>query len=337
MSFIDPTTLGAIGSADPGQTAQQGNITLGTPSVTAPTATGAGGSALDAQSGASIINAFLQQYGLNTPETGAYAQQIATLGLSASDLTARIAADSTDTSSTLGKVVNQIYPEIAAYKAAHPNSAPLSVGDVANQRSQLATLMQQAGLPPGFYDQPEDFKDLIASAGTQATSIATQRINNGFVKVANADPLIRQAFAGYFGPNGDQALAAYFLDPAKSQPLLDQQVAAAQVGGIGAGFGFNIGQGQATQLAQAGVTDAQARSGFSNLNHLSPLFQATISEDNNLTAENQGINAQFNLGAGQNEIDKRLQQRVAAFSGSGGSGGLSVSSGQTGLGSARSR
>jgi hypothetical protein len=65
------------------------------------------------------------------------------------------------------------------------------------------------------------------------------------------------------------------------------------------------------------------------------VFDETISETNDLTAEREGVDAAFDLGGdGVDKINKRLEQRRAALDGG---GGAVVSSGQSGFGSARSR
>lgn len=193
-----------------------------------------------------------------------------------------------------------------------------------NQARQIAI---QAGLPTGFYDNPDDFANLIGNG--LSVNEYQQRVQNGFQAVAQAPQEIRDYFNANFGADGPGALASYFLDKDKSAPLLLQQATAAEIGGLGKGFGFNVDKERALQLAQFNVTQGAAQQAFQQLDTRRGLFQARIGESSNLTAENQGLDSVLGTGSAV-DVKNRLDTRKAAFSGG---GGASVThSGISGLG-----
>lgn len=211
---------------------------------------------------------------------------------------------------------------------------PISPEDVLTYETQARQLMRAAGMPPGFFDSPDDFVSLLV--GDVSISEVADRINEGYIHVANEDPSVRQAFASMFGPDGDGALAAMFLDKDKALPTLLKQVAAAQFGGAGARFGFVIDRDTALKAGGLGMA-GQAQQGFSQLAQLRPLFDETISERTDLRAEKEGLDAVFDLGDGSGAAATRTRQkqRTADF---GGSSGTSISrTGAAGLGAANNR
>lgn len=202
------------------------------------------------------------------------------------------------------------FPGMAALSA---RGEGISEGDYINYESELASTAAAAGLPPGFYDQPDDFTNFIAN-GVSAQEYK-DRINQGFSVVAQAPPEIRSEFGKLFGAQGDSALAAYFLDPSKAMPLLTQQISQAQFAGEGDRFGFGTTAHQSLSAAQLGITDQQAQQGFQALDKNAGLFTNQLGDRDNVTKET-GVNAQFGLEAGaQQQVDQRLKQRLAQFQG----------------------
>lgn len=207
----------------------------------------------------------------------------------------------------------------------------LSEGAIIQFESGARELMRRANLPGGFWDSTDDFVTFLANDWSLA-EIGT-RINDGYAKVAQ-NPEVRSAFQRYFGANGDGALAAWFLDPTKAEPVLMEQVTAATFGGVGQRFGYDIGLASATRAAQAGVGAEAAQQGFEQLGQMRPLFTETITENNDLTAEGAGVGAVFGLDAtSAEEIRRRQQSRQAAFGGGGGA--AFTNQGIAGFGEAR--
>lgn len=184
------------------------------------------------------------------------------------------------------------------------------------QEQQYANIMHAAGLPPGFYDKPEDFATLFTS--NLSPSEVQARVTNGYAAAVNAPPEVKAQFEQFYGPGSDAALAAWFLDPDKAEPVLEQQLATATVAGVGSRFGIQPGFGESAQLAQQGVTAGQAETGFAAIQKESGLFNENLGENQDLQANKQGVEAQFGLSPDAiNEVRRRQDARQASFAGSG--------------------
>jgi hypothetical protein len=209
---------------------------------------------------------------------------------------------------------------------------PISVQNVLDYEKTARSLMKAAGLPPGFYDSPEDFVAL--QVGDISPLQLSERIEMGFERVAMAPPEIRAAYEDMFGvAHGDEYLAAYFLDPEKAQIALEREVNAAEVRGTADKFGIGLADSKAMELAGRGISRELAWTGFSRLSALEPVFQESFGETDDLSAEEEGIAAQFeNDAASARAIDRRTNRRTAEFSGGGGA--ATTQAGVIGLGSA---
>jgi hypothetical protein len=142
---------------------------------------------------------------------------------------------------------------------------PISPAEYLSLESSYEQLERASGLPANFasYDQ-------LIAADVSPTEYS-DRINKGYLAVATAPPETVRAMQDYYGVTQGQ-LAAYFLDPAKAEPLLLQQAQAAQIGGASSVSGFGqVDQAQALRLAQQGVTYGQAQQGFQTLSAQSQL------------------------------------------------------------------
>lgn len=177
---------------------------------------------------------------------------------------------------------------------------------------------QQAGLPPGFISTQE----LVTLMGKDvSTAELDARITQGYTAASKADPATLAALSKYYGVTVGH-LAAYYLDPDRALPLIQQQFLAAQMGGAATTTGYTaatgntLSQTQAMLLAQLGTTQTQAETGFTKLASEAQLFNAlpgtsetNINETQQLGAELEG-NAQD-----QQVIQQRAQQREAVFAG----------------------
>lgn len=207
------------------------------------------------------------------------------------------------------------FPAIAAREAAGLPS--LSPGEYVSYENQATQLMRAAGLPPGFYDQPEDFTKLLA--GDVSVSELNDRIQDAKTATYNLPPEAQARLWHEYGlAPGSGSLAALFLDPQKATPLLQRDLAAAQIGGRADMAGYVGLSDQAAQgLAQQGVTDAQAAAGFQNLTHSQELFRALPGSGENQISQQVQLGAAFGGNAeDQDVIEQRRRQRQAEFAGS---------------------
>lgn len=193
--------------------------------------------------------------------------------------------------------------------------APISPSQSLQLEREYAQLMSAAGLPAGFYDQPSDFQSFIAQDKSPAE--ISDRISKAYLQVAYGPPDVLDAMTRIYGVTMG-GLAAYVLDTTRALPLLQQQVAAAQIGGAGFTRGYNLTQTELENLAQYGVTREQATQGFSNLQSLSPLFEALPGEGVAGITQAQQIGATFlNEQPSQEAITRRAESRKAQFAGKG--------------------
>lgn len=279
---------------------------------------GGGGNPAPAKGGAyALVTGFLSQWGLSSLAPWVW-QEYRNLGGGTNAL-AQIQLEITNRPEFVAR-----FP---AYKTLQQQGRAMSVAEMLSYEKTAVGIMRAAGLPAGFYDQPEDIGKFMASQVSvnelqQRVSLAQQ--------ASLAPHEAKDALQQMFGLDAGH-LTAYYLDPAKSLPLLQQQWTAGQIGGVAqqTGFGQLSGE-QGIRLAQLGVDQNQAQTGFGQLTNLKPLMTSTAQEQQNIDQATQ-LQAQFegNYGA-KSRIDRRRQRRVADFGATSGFG--ATSTGVSGLG-----
>jgi hypothetical protein len=214
-------------------------------------------------------------------------------------------------------VYKQRFPGMAARKTS--GQSAMSEAEYIAYERQVKQMMRENGLPPSFFDHPDDFTNLIGN-DVSVREVST-RVSELFNAAMQAPAEVRQVFNDYYGIDGTAALATYFLDPVRALPLLQEELNNAQVGGTARRFGYNISQDRADALTRIGVGASQAASGFQRIKQMDPLFHETITENQDFTAEGEGVNAQFGLsGDAATGLQTRLDQRTSQFGGGGGAG-----------------
>jgi hypothetical protein len=180
--------------------------------------------------------------------------------------------------------------------------------------NQFRQTLQSNGLPANFYDQTEDFQALIE--GDVSPSELNERVQQGYRAVADADPAVKAQMKSLYGI-GEGELAAYFLDPQRTAPLLTRQAQAASIAARGLEQGgIQLSGAYAEDLARRGITEQQARAGFAEVGALGEL-QQTFAGETALSGE-QLAGAQFGIDvAAQQELERRKRQRVGEFAGGG--------------------
>ena len=122
----------------------------------------------------------------------------------------------------------------------------LSEGQILTAEQNIADTMRAAGLPAGFYDQPQDFQQFIAlDKSAQEVGDIVQAYQN-VAKTVNPD--VSNALQTYYGI-GLGGVTAALMDPAKAQPILN---ALAQKGTT------------AAAAANAGIQDIQGAAQVAN-------------------------------------------------------------------------
>ena len=180
--------------------------------------------------------------------------------------------------------------------------------------NQFRQTLQSNGLPANFYDQPDDFQALIE--GDVSPSELQTRIEQGYRAVADADPIIKEQMKTLYGV-GEGELAAYFLDPQRTAPLLTRQAQAASIAARGLEQGGIQLSGQfAEDLASRGITEQQARVGFGEVGALGELKQTFAGETALSSEQLAGGAFGFDVAA-QQELERRKRLRTGEFAGGG--------------------
>ena len=199
----------------------------------------------------------------------------------------------------------------ARMKAGLPELSPSEYIGLEDQYKQV---VRSNGLPQGFYDTTDDITKLIS--GDVSPSEFQSRITNGYNAVANADPEVRRQMQDLYGVS-EGHLAAYFLDPTRGEPLLQQQAQAAKIAarGLESG-GIQLSKATAEELAARGITEAQAQQGFGNIGKLGELTSQmggeTALTQGQIVGQEFGYDTQAAL-----DLAKRARRRVGEFAGGG--------------------
>lgn len=193
--------------------------------------------------------------------------------------------------------------------------------------SSYRQILQTAGLPSGFYDQPADFVGWIGR--NVSPSEIQSRVDLATQATVLANPTYRQAL-NLMGIS-DNELTAYFLDQKRALPLLQKAAATAAVGAGALAQGLQFDQAYAETLATQGVTAQQAREGYSQiaqeLPELSKLGSIYGQEFGQRTAEQAVFEGQ---GEAMQKRRRLASQERGQFGGAAGAarGGLSQRGGQ---------
>ena len=178
---------------------------------------------------------------------------------------------------------------------------------------QYATVLRSNRLPTEFYDSPDDFRALIE--GDVSPAEFQGRIQEGFVKVRDADPQVLATLRQFYPEvgNNETALAAYFIDPQRGAQALERQVAAARIGARAREQGgMAIGATSAEELVARGYTPEQAQNVFQRVGQLAGLYQEMGGEEALTEAQKVGAAFGYDVQA-QEELERRRALRVAEF------------------------
>jgi hypothetical protein len=127
--------------------------------------------------------------------------------------------------------------------------------------------MRTAGLPAGFYDNPEDFSTFIGV--DVSPSELKERVDIAAQTIEGADPFFKQQLKQYYNVN-DGDMVAYALDPNRALSLIQRQSQAVQFGAEAARQGITAPKSMAEQYAGLGVSQQQARQGFEQVAEIFP-------------------------------------------------------------------
>ena len=180
--------------------------------------------------------------------------------------------------------------------------------------NQFRETLRSNGLPANFYDGNDDFQALIE--GDVSPSELNERVQQGYRAVVDADPEVKRQMQNLYGVDEGQ-LAAYFLDPQRTAPLLTRRARAAQISARGLEQGgIQLTSQLAEDLARRGITEAEAARGFGEIGRLGELTQQFAGETSLSQEELVGAGLGTNVQA-QQELERRKRLRLGEFQGGG--------------------
>lgn len=137
----------------------------------------------------------------------------------------------------------------------------LSPADYLATESSYKQIMQQSGMPTGFYDQNSDFNNWIGK------NISPSEIQSRVDMASQATTLSNPDYRKALNQMGidDAHITAYFLDTNKALPYLQKAAATAQVGAEALRQNLQFDQGYAEQLATMGISADTARQGYQQI------------------------------------------------------------------------
>jgi hypothetical protein len=209
----------------------------------------------------------------------------------------------------------------------------LSPAEYLEVESSYKQIMRTAGLPTGFYDNPDDFAKFIGIDVSPAE--LKQRVDVAALTLENADPLFKQQLKQFYNLN-DGDMIAYALDPERALPTLLRQTQATQFGAEAARQGLQVQRTMAEAYAGLGVTQEQARQGFEQVAQITPeaeRLSSVFAGQEEAVGQEDVMSAVF-TGEGSAEYQKRLKRlsemEQSLFAGQSGVGAGSLARGRTG-------
>lgn len=138
----------------------------------------------------------------------------------------------------------------------------LNPAEYLSAESAYRQILDSAGMPKGFYDNPADFQKWIA-ADVSPTEIKS-RVDMATERVNQIDPLGRAALFQMYGV-GEGEIAAYFLDRRTAEPLLKKQSAAAAIGAAALRRGFGLNRPDMESYAELGISAQDAEAAYGRI------------------------------------------------------------------------
>lgn len=201
------------------------------------------------------------------------------------------------------------FPAIKARLAA--GLAPISVIDYLNFESTVQSMASTAGmtLTKAEVDQLL-IHDVSAVEVDKRIQLAVEAVQSDI----ETRTFLKDNYPGIT----DGQLMKFWMDPKAELPILQHQLRTGQIGGAAARVGYgDITLAQAGRLAEVGMDQQQAATGFARLVDLAPLFTPISQVEDVITTDEQ-----IELLAGDQqaalEVEQRQRQRQAEFEGGGG-------------------
>jgi len=214
-------------------------------------------------------------------------------------------------------------PQTAQYQARFPAMAELakkgraiSTDQYVNYEQTVSSIFKAAGLPQGFYDRPDDFTQFLVN-DIAPTELQT-RVQAYQQAAFSSPPEVRAEMERLYGVTPGE-LTAFFIDPDKALPLIQQRFSAAQAGGFSQTTGFGLlTQNEAEKIGNMGLTEGQLAQQFGQAAALNGLYDPLVGSGETQIGKDVAIGAVFGQNAqDQQVLEARKQKRLAEFAAGG--------------------
>lgn len=216
----------------------------------------------------------------------------------------------------------QVY-QLPAYKERFPAMEALQKqGNAINEATYIAQeqsyrqVLQQAGLPAGFYDSRQDFANWMLG-GVSAAEL-NKRVQSAQQIVDAADPSLLNSARDFYGLDKDHLLA-YVIDPQRAQPIIDKQIQAIQAGAAAQRNQFQLDKAAAEAIATnpwtSGLDPSQLNQGFAQARQMADQDSRLATIDGTVYNQKDAIDAVLN-GNYQKQLEsqRRGNREQARFS-----------------------
>ena len=213
-----------------------------------------------------------------------------------------------------------------AYETLRQNGRGISVEQYRQYENDAIDLAHTYGLPTAMFED-RDYLARMMISDVSGRELEQRMVINREAAY-NAPAEVRSALEQMYGVGGtQQALTAYYMDPDKALPILQQQFQAAQIAGASIQQGIATDQATAERLAQQGVTFEQAQQGFRQVANDKALTYGA----GDTVGTDTATAAAFGNQAAQAETTRVRRARQGAFAAGGGA--AESQKGISGLGS----
>lgn len=193
---------------------------------------------------------------------------------------------------------------------------PISENEYVQLENNYQAILHSYGIPKGLFDTRDYMAGMIAS--DVSPSELNDRLKLYQEAAFSAPQEIRDALTRFYGVS-EGGLIAYFIDPEKAMPVLEQQFSAVGVAAAAERAGFTtLDQAEALRLAQLGAKSTDV-STFASLRKAEELLHPLgFANDGGDLSKFDAAEASFGGDPlAQDLLVRRSSERAAAFAGGG--------------------
>ncbi|MGZ6788334.1 MAG: hypothetical protein ACXVGQ_00115 [Mycobacteriaceae bacterium] len=194
----------------------------------------------------------------------------------------------------------------------------LSVGEYLSVERSYAQILNNYGLPKGFYDGPEDFAKFIGNS-VSANELQQRAQIYSDISKRDTDPAVLAQLKALGLSEGD--ILAHTMDPTRAMPLLQRKYQQVILGAAARRAGSETDNKYLGHLADIGVSEQQAAQGYGTIAENLATMQTLGNVYHDKYTQRDFENEVFDQsGTAANKRKRLASQERASFSGSSGVG-----------------